>query len=275
MRDRVIDFYDRHPISEAQVLAALARQRAGLVDGVTPEDLFDHDQDHYGGLAAVDLLADRAGISAASRVLDLCAGLAGPARFIASRRRSRVVALELNPGRAAGAARLNRLVGLLDLVRVVRGDATALPFAGNSFDVCLSQEAFLHIESKLSVLEECHRVLVSDGRVAFTDWVARPRLGDRERDQLREWMAATTLQTLDGYRSLLSRAGFRDVDAEDLSDTWRPILQSRLSMFRAMRGDTIARLGEARFAEYDRLYAFFVGLVEAGKLGGGRFIATR
>jgi hypothetical protein len=46
-------------------------------------------------------------------------------------------------------------------------------------------------------------------------------------------------------------------------------------MFRALRADTVARLGEARYREHDGLYAFFVGLIEAGKLGGGRFSASR
>ncbi len=41
-----------------------------------------------------------------------------------------------------------------------------------------------------------------------------------------------------------------------------------------MREDTVARLGQSRYDEYDQLYAFFVGLVEAGKLGGARFSAT-
>jgi hypothetical protein len=64
------------------------------------------------------------------------------------------------------------------------------------------------------------------------------------------------------------------VQAEDLSDEWRAILRQRLQMFRALRPETAARLGEARAGEYERLYAFFVGLVEAGKLGGGRFSAS-
>ena len=45
-------------------------------------------------------------------------------------------------------------------------------------------------------------------------------------------------------------------------------------MFRALRADTVARHGEARAREWEQLYAFFVGLVEAGKLGGGRFSGT-
>ncbi|HXH84379.1 MAG TPA: SAM-dependent methyltransferase, partial [Candidatus Tectomicrobia bacterium] len=89
----VAGYYDRHPISAARVLAAVRRRRGGLDGLVRPEDLFEFDQDHYGGLAAVDVLARRAGIGAGARVLDVCAGLAGPARFLASRRGCRVVAL--------------------------------------------------------------------------------------------------------------------------------------------------------------------------------------
>jgi ubiquinone/menaquinone biosynthesis C-methylase UbiE len=274
--DDVIAFYDRHPISESQVLAAVRRRRGGLAEAsLTADDLFDFDQDHYGGLAAVDALARLAGIGTGTRVLDVCAGLAGPARFLASRRGCRVVAVELNAQRALGAWRLTRLVRLHDRVRVVRGDATALPFARGRFEACLSQEALLHIADKAAVLGEIHRVLAPGGRLAFSDWIARPALGDGERRRLHEWMAATTLQTLDGYRQLIGAAGFRAVTAEDLTDEWRSILRARLAMFRAMREETVARLGEARYEEYDQLYGFFVGLIEAGKLGGGRFSATR
>src|SRR5262249_58340242 len=76
---RVREYYDEHLISEAHVLAALAGR--GRADAPTADDLFAFDQDHYGGLAAVDSLAQRAGAGAASRVLDLCAGLGGAARF--------------------------------------------------------------------------------------------------------------------------------------------------------------------------------------------------
>ncbi|MGH7354828.1 MAG: class I SAM-dependent methyltransferase [Candidatus Rokuibacteriota bacterium] len=271
----VIDFYDRHPISEAQVLAAARRARGADPRPLTADDLFLWDQDHYGGLAAVDTLARLARIDAGTRVLDVCAGLAGPARFLASRRGCRVTAVELNAGRAAGAARLTAMVGLAARVRIVRADATALPFAEGAFDVCISEEALLHVPDKAVVLRETRRVLLPGGRVAFTDWIARPGLGDGERRRLAEWMAAVTLQTLAGYRTLLGRAGFVGVEAEDLSDQWRGILRERLAMYRAMRADTVARLGEARYREYEDLYAFFVGLVEAGKLGGGRFSASR
>jgi ubiquinone/menaquinone biosynthesis C-methylase UbiE len=269
---RVREYYDEHPISEARVLAAVTGQ--GLTGPVTADDLFEFDQDHYGGLAAVDTLARRAGVGPSSRVLDLCAGLGGPARFLASRRGSAVVALELHAGRAAGAARLNRMVKQTR-VTVVRADATTLPFAQGAFDACVSQEALLHIAAKPAVLAECHRVLVRGGRLAFTDWIAFPSLADRERQRLWEWMAATSLQTLDSYRGLLGRSGFTNVEAEDLSSEWRRIVRGRIELHRALRPQREARLGTQQYLEYDQLHTFFAELIEAGKLGGGRFTATR
>jgi hypothetical protein len=88
-------------------------------------------------------------------------------------------------------------------------------------------------------------------------------------------MAATTLQTLEGYSALLGRVGFSSVEAEDLSAEWRPIVRRRLELHRALRADAIGRLGDERYQDYAQLHAFFVRLIEEGKLGGGRFTATR
>jgi ubiquinone/menaquinone biosynthesis C-methylase UbiE len=266
-------YYDHHPIDAHSVLAA-ARRSIAPGSALGPEALLDFDQDHYGGLAAVDVLATRARVRAGSLVADICAGLAGPARFLAARRQCRVVAVELHPGRAAGAARLTQLVRLGHAVSVVRADAIALPLASGRFDACLSQEGFLHVEDKAAALGECRRVLRPGGRLAFTDWVATRRLSDGERDRLREWASATTLQTIEGYRTLLGRSGFAAVEGEDLADEWQPVLRARLESHRARRAGLVARLGESGYEEYARIYAFFVGLVEAGRLSGGRFTGT-
>ncbi len=265
--------YRQHPISEDQVLDALRRQGKDL-GKLSPQDLSHWDQDHYGGLAAVEALTRRADISAESHVLDVCAGLAGPARFMASQCAARVTCVDLSPEQTTGARRLTALVGLGRLVRVVRADAQSLPFPRSTFTTVVSQEGFLHVPDKARVLVECARVLMPGGRLAFSDWVATPRLSINERRRLEEWMAAVTIQSLEGYRGLLARAGFAAILAEDLSQEWRGILRQRLEMFRGLRAQTLARLGARRYDEYNQLYAFFVGLVESRKLGGARFSAT-
>src|SRR4029453_7492494 len=121
----VVDFYDRHPISAPQILDALRRQgKAG--PPLDLDDLGELDHDHYGGRAAVEALARRAAIGPGARVLDVCAGLAGPARFLAGRFGVHVLALDLNAGRCAGGARLTRLVGLEALLRPSRAEGTGV-----------------------------------------------------------------------------------------------------------------------------------------------------
>ena len=48
---QTVYFYNRHPISCEIILTKLRASRGNL-DGLRPEELFPHDQDHYGGLAA-------------------------------------------------------------------------------------------------------------------------------------------------------------------------------------------------------------------------------
>src|SRR5215831_10568987 len=220
----VVDFYDRHPISERQVLGALRRAGADL-DRLAPEDLYAWDQDHYGGVAAVDALARRAGIRRGDRVLDVCSGLGGPARILAHRHGARVVGVDLPHSRCAGGRRLSRRVGLDRAVHLVNGDAERLPLRSRSFAAVVSEEGLLHVPDKGRALAECARVLASGGRIAFTDWVALAGLGDGERGRLAEWMAAVSLPGVDAYRGLLGQAGFVGVEAEDLSAAWIPILR--------------------------------------------------
>jgi sarcosine/dimethylglycine N-methyltransferase len=269
----VLDFYDRHPINETQILATL-RRRGKDPTALAPEDLYDLDQDHYGGLAAVEALARRAEITESTSVLDICAGLGGPARFLARRFGCHVAGIDLNRGRCAAGRRLSTLVGLGRRVTMVNGDVQSLPFGAGAFMAVVSQEGLLHVPDKAAVLGECARVLAPGGRIAFSDWIATSRLQDGERRRLDEWMAATTLQSMPDYQALLARAGFTGIRAEDLSTEWIVILRERVRMYRSMREDTVARFGQERYDEYNQLYAFFVGLVEAGRLGGARFSGT-
>jgi ubiquinone/menaquinone biosynthesis C-methylase UbiE len=272
MQTDVETFYDEHPINEAQILAAL--RRAGRdTDRLAPEDLYAYDQDHYGGLNAVDALAERARLAPGVRLLDVCCGLGGPARYVARKYGTDVVGIDLNQGRAPGAARLTALVGLSERARFVRGDATRLPFADASFDAAIAQEAFLHIADKRRLLAACRRVLRQGGRLAFTDWVAFPELSAADRARLADGIMANDIQSFDGYRRLLQEAGFREVETEDLSASWRDILRERLEMFRGMQADTVRLFGAERHARYISAYEFFVERITAGALGGGRFTA--
>jgi sarcosine/dimethylglycine N-methyltransferase len=274
MSEQAIFFYTRHPISAAIILTKLRGAR-GHLDGVQPDELFAHDQDHYGGLAANDALAAAARIGAGARVADFCAGLGGPARYLAHRYGADVTGIELTPARVAGAAELTRLVGLQEQVRVLEGDVMDVPLPDDSMDAVVSQEAFLHVPDKGRALAEAFRILKRGGRLAFTDWTPAAPLSETDADLLWRGMAAQSLQSTAGYRALLEQAGFRVEAVEDLTAEWGVILAERLAMYRRLREEA-ARAGTPQGHDAFHLsYVRFVQLVQSGELGGARFTAEK
>jgi SAM-dependent methyltransferase len=242
---------------------------------VRPEELFAHDQDHYGGLAANDALAARAGLAEGLTVVDFCAGLGGPARYFAHRYGVDVTGIELTPARVDGAGTLTQLVGLGDKVRVLRGDVTAVPLGDASVDVVISQEALLHVPDKARALSEAWRILKAGGRLAFTDWVAHRPLSAADKDLLWRGMAVTTLHSQSAYSDLIGQAGFALLSADDLTAEWGVILRERLAMYRKLRGEAEAVHAPAGHDAFYESYVLFVDLVNAGHLGGARFAARK
>jgi sarcosine/dimethylglycine N-methyltransferase len=265
-----VDFYERHPISCEIILAKLKASR-GHLDGLTPDDLFPHDQDHYGGLAANDVLAARAGIGKDTRVVDFCAGLGGPSRYFAHRYGADVTGIELTPARVKGAEELTRRVGLAHRVRVIEGNVMHLPLAAGSVDVVVSQEALLHVPDKPRALAEAYRILKPGGRIAFTDWVAHRSLSDADRALMWQGMAVTDLYDLPTYAQLMRGAGFVVNAVEDLTAEWSGILVHRLAMYRKLREETQAAGTPAGHDAFYESYVRLVDLVNEAVLGGGRF----
>ncbi len=269
----VVTFYDEHPINLQEILSRAVA--SGLsVDSLTAADLWTWDQDHYGGLAAVDAMAETLQISEATQVIDLCSGLGGPARYLATTHGCRVHGVDLNQTRVDGATELTRRVNLSDLVTFSQADVCKLPMADNRFDCAISQEAFLHIEDRESLLAQCHRVLSSGGKLGFTDWTAGAGLSDEHRLRFANTFAASRIVSVDEYETLLQEAGFRVDSVTDLSELWQDILKDRLRMFRSLEDETVKRFGQSRHDTYISNYEFFVERIASADLGGARIIAT-
>jgi len=270
----ILTYYDQHPINERAIVDALLREDKNL-GNLQPSDLFPHDQDHYGGLAAVEALSHAAEIGASDRVLDVCSGMGGPARYLANVYGCPVTGLELNRSRVVSAARLTERVGLTDKVSFICGDATRMPFQRGTFTRVIGQEAFLHIKDKTALFANCAKVLELGGRLTFTDWVALSHLKDSERVVLGEGMAAVAIHQEGEYVDYLNAAGLSAVVVEDLSAWWMKLLRKRLQMYQQKRKVTEQLFGVERYRDFMDAYEVFVRVIEEGKLGGARFSAFR
>jgi cyclopropane fatty-acyl-phospholipid synthase-like methyltransferase len=266
--------YDRHPISAEQILARLTKAR-GSLDSLQAADLFDHDQDHYGGLAANDEIARCAKLRTGMNVVDFCAGLGGPARYLAHAYGVHVTGIDLNANRVEGARDLTLRVGLSDRVTMIEGDVTAVPLADASADVVVSQEALLHVPDKGRALAEASRLLVTGGRLVFTDWVMHGAIAAADADLLWRGLAAQSLQSISGYGDLIAVAGLQLEMCDDLTVTWGDILQTRFAMYKALADERRAAGMAPGEDEFYNAYSALVRLVETGYLGGCRFCAVK
>ena len=269
-----IDYYERHPISFEIILAKLNASRGNL-DNVAPDELFPHDQDHYGGLDASDVLAERASIGDGSRVVDFCAGLGGPARYLAHQYGADVTGIDLTPARVKGAEELTRLVGLQNSVRVIEGNVLKVPLPDASVDVVISQEALLHVPDKERALVEAFRILKPGGRIAFTDWVAHRPLSGADKELMWQGMAVADLYSLRTYAELIRKVGFTVNSVEDLTVDWGVMLKQRLAMYRKLREEAQKAGTPAGHDAFFESYVRFVDLVNDSVLGGGRFAGEK
>lgn len=271
---QTIYFFDRHPISYEIILAKLRASR-GHLDGLRPEELFPHDQDHYGGVAATDELAREAQIGHGTCVADFCAGLGGTVRYLAYKYGANVTGIELTPARVAGAQELTKRVGLQETARVIEGNILEVPLADGSMDAVVSQEAFCHVPDLKKALIEAFRILRKDGRMAFTDWIANEPLTADDAQLMWDGMAIQPLRSISHYCHLVESSGLRVLSATDLTDEWGPILKERLAMYQRLREEARQAATPTGHDAFHRSYVRFVELIQQRKLGGIRIVALK
>ena len=101
------------------------------------------------------------------RVLDVACGT-GVVAVTAARLGAKVSGLDLTPSLLERARENARIAGVE--VDFVEGDAEALPYPDNSFDVVLSQYGHMFAPRPAVAVKEMLRVLKSGGRIAFSTW---------------------------------------------------------------------------------------------------------
>jgi len=215
---------------------------------------------HPGELESTRALAERSGVQAGTRVLDVACGPGETALFLAESFGARVTGTDLAAHmlrRARDAARGRGLE-----LPLVRADALALPFAGASFDVALI-ECTLALLPKERVLAEMVRVVHSGGgRVGIQDLCWKPGATERARRTLAD-IEGQRPETPEGWRALFRGAGLVDVEVvPDIASIASWTKASRRRMGLAGQAKVALRVlrrwgprGLARVLRSERVYA--------------------
>jgi sarcosine/dimethylglycine N-methyltransferase len=185
---------------------------------LTPEQLGALDQFHTRGLAATAELARFAGITAATSVLDVGAGIGGPARFLAASYGCRVTGVDLSEPFVQAARYLTERTGQGAQVSFQTANALELPFDDGGFDVVLLQHVAMNIADRARLYREIRRVLTSGGRFTAYDVVLR----SGEPFYPVPWArtpATSFLLTATATREAIEPAGFRTIVWQDDTET--------------------------------------------------------
>ncbi|MBN1929536.1 MAG: methyltransferase domain-containing protein [Chlorobiaceae bacterium] len=234
------------------------------------------EQIHVGSEDETDILARKAGVGAASHVLDVCSALGGPARQLVRKYGCRVTGLDATRRMDEEARRRTEEAGLSDKIDYRLGNALDMPFKAGTFDVVWGQDAWCYITDKERLIEECARVLKPGGTLAFTDWLETGPMTDDEWTALHAFMVFPYMETLEGYAALAEAAGLTVVEKEDLSPDFARSIQGYLDMVKHdFRQAIIDNYGKEMYDAVEEGITLWRDASAAGKVGRGRLIARK
>lgn len=162
-------------------------------------------------------------LSASSSLLDLAAGLGGPARSIAQAFHSRITGLERDYERAQQGNAISTALGASHLVRIQPCDPEALELDAARFDCALGREASYAVAEKERFLRVVAQSLRARGQIVLTDFALDRAAG--ERDELGAWREGLArrpwLWTAAQYADCFKSLGFGLRRADDISALYR------------------------------------------------------
>jgi SAM-dependent methyltransferase len=258
-----------------RVARGLAAAGIGQKDPIAPEQLFALDQWHYHGTDAIRAAADRLELGPMSRVLDIGAGIGGPARYLAHTTGCHVTALEIQPELNEIAVDLTQRSGLDGRITHICGDALSYPLHDASFDAVVSWLAILHIPDRRRLCTRLARALRAGGGCYVEDLCMHAPFAADDLSSVREIVCGISMTSIEDYVGDLQSAGFIDIAATDLTGDWAPYAADRLQKWRQGH-EAYARIhGEGAYAAQEKFYSVISHLYKSGSLGGVRLIARK
>ena len=220
-----------------------------------------------------EIMLANAGIDGAARVLDLGCGNGNTATWLCRTTGASVTGIDLSGVRIDNAiAALANVPELAERLAFEKASATDLPFADGAFTHIWSQATIYHIPDKAQTLQEAYRVLQPGGIMVFDDLTKpKPDISDEARAFVYDRLLFDTDYSFYSYQDALRQAGFRVLEARDLS---AHLARSYgcLSEMAASGTDPERR---ERFAALADAYRKMVNAVRNDELGWAQYLCVK
>ena len=220
-----------------------------------------------------EFMANKARLLPSSRLLDIGCGNGNTAMWLSGVWECSVVGVDLSGVRINNAIR--DLEGapapLRDRVRFEKASATALPFEDGSFSHVWSQATIYHIPDKESTLREAYRVLAQGGVFIFDDLIKpKPDISEAARIYVYDRLYFDTDFSFQSYQDALKGAGFRVLEAVDLSEHLRASYMHLASVTKEL-GESL----DQKYRDLSYAYGQMVSAQENGELGWAFYLCEK
>jgi tocopherol O-methyltransferase len=227
----------------------------------------------------MESLAERAGIRAGDRVLDVGCGMGGSSIHLARWRKCRATGITISPLQRVWADFTARIHGVGRQTEFRCADVEMIEYPDESYDVVWSIECTEHLFDKPGFFERSARWLTMGGRMAVCAWLAGDDVLDESRAQqvydVCEAFLCPSLGSASDYQRWIERAGLTTRGVEDwtprVRQTWE-ICRRRVARSR-LRG--IARLLRRETALFLDRFETILNAYDTGAMKYGCFVAER
>lgn len=235
-------------------------------------DVVERD-DFYGIVAWKGLAAfsEKMALAGSSRVLDLCSGIGGPARYLARRYGCRVTGVDLSAFNHRTAVERTRAAGLDGLVGFRQGDALGIDLPAQSFTHVFGCEAWCYFPDKLALYRSVHRLLVPGGTIAFLESACERPL----RLHAEELVGPVRYESVADYAAMLRDAGFAAIEPHDTTDLAIGDVARSIGQLMRRRDRVIEVAGEEVYRGLLEIWAEFLALFSERRLTHCGFVARK
>lgn len=205
--------------------------------------------------------------------MDLGCGLGGDTLLLAGPfNAGKVFGVDVDPGNLKVTEEAVAEAGLEDHIEPTLVEPGPMPFDEASFDLVHSKAMICHIDEKVELFKEVHRVLKPGGLFAAADWMAgsSEQLSPSYHDFADDLAAAGLIfffKSAEVHEQALRDAGFASVEMQDVSALINSYAEGLLArVLGDAREDLLAALGEEGYEGILRRSRGRVSALESGDL---------
>jgi ubiquinone/menaquinone biosynthesis C-methylase UbiE len=207
------------------------------------------------------------GLTPAMSMLDLSAGLGGPARAIAQAYGTYVTGLERSPERAKRGMEMSVAANLGKKAVISQFNPESMELRPNSFDCILGRGSTYNVVEKERMLRVVFQGLKPRGQFLLNEFTVDPALS--KRPELKAWMARESfppvLWTIEQYNDCLTSLGFDIRVVEDVTLMYRQMIVAGWArLIKEVDLKTMARAHLRVVVNEAELWALRIAALESG-----------